>query len=152
VTVLADTPSLGLVLGLPLALLAAAGFLGFAVLCRLSYDPNNRYDDSRGFSIAATIVAVLLLIGAGACMWPWEHDYHFWKPVTGRVEKISNRFVGNGDGTDQKFVVVVGGQPYAVNDTRAALVHVGDVIHMRCKRSWQWAANSGWDCNWGAER
>jgi hypothetical protein len=145
---LASTPSLGVLIGIPIAalILAAAIFVAF-----ISRGTDDVYGDARLTFWGAIAVIALTVVITGIAMWPWQSDYHFWKPINGRVEKISSRFVSAGDkgGTNQRFVVVVNGQPYGVDDTRASLLKVGDIVHLKCKREFVWGSGSnGWGCNW----
>jgi hypothetical protein len=144
--IIANTPSLGLVIGLPIGLLCIAG--GLAAI-RFA----NRADtyDAPILRWGGTLVVAAAVIAMALSFWPWKWEYHSWQPVDGRVEKISSRFVSAGDkgGTNQRFVVVVGGQPYGVDDTRASLLKVGDTVHLKCKREFVWGSGSnGWGCNW----
>lgn len=101
---------------------------------------------SLGSLAAATAFAIILAVVA----FPYAGQYHRFVPVTGTVQHVSSRFLSGGSGgTDQKFAVVIGGQTYGVNDTRASSLHRGDVVTIMCERTWQWAGTPGWDCNWG---
>jgi hypothetical protein len=147
--VLADTPTLGMLIGLPVGILIFAGAVFVAVRARQMDDI-----DMPIFFWGGVIVAVIAAGATGAAMWPWKHDYHFWIPVEGNVEKISKRLVPAGDnGMQERFVVVIDGQPYGVNDTRAALLEVGDHLSIKCKKEFEWgtpAEAHGWGCRWQA--
>jgi hypothetical protein len=76
--------------------------------------------------------------------------------VRGKVQRTSSRFISAGDnkGTNQRFVFVINGHPYGVDDTRASLTHRGDRIHLRCKKEHQWFqrySDDGWACRWMAD-
>lgn len=143
---LADTPSVGLWLGVPLAgiviVICAAFCIGFLV--------SKPYDWGIGFTIAA-VIGIVTLIGTGLAMWPWKHDYHYYVPVSGKVERVSNRFISNGDkGVSQRFVVVLNGKPYGIDDTRASLLKEGDPVKLHCKKEFDWgSSDNGWACKWG---
>lgn len=106
-----------------------------------------------GWIIGSLAVALLCLGG-----WWWgmafttSSDYHAWNVKEGTVEKVSKRLVSNGDkGMSERFVVVMDGQPYGIDDTRASLVKVGDQVSLRCKKDYQWGVPReahGWACRW----
>jgi hypothetical protein len=89
-------------------------------------------------------------------MWPLKYEYHHYVSKSGTVEKISNRFISNGDnGTSQRFVVKMVGDPaaYSIDDTRASLLTVGAEIGIKCKKEHQFFQpyeQNGWACRWGA--
>lgn len=109
------------------------------------------------WSMLATVPVSLLFLGGAVVLaliayWPLHAEYHQYRTVTGQVEQVSSRFVGSGDGTDQKFVVQLKGmpQPYGVKDTRAALLKPGDDVTLRCIRIYDYGSNNaGYDCKWG---
>lgn len=143
---LADTPSMGMWLGLPIAgiilIICIVFCIGFAV--------SKPYDWKIGFSIAA-VVGIFTVIITGLIMWPWKHDYHFYVPVSGKVEQTNSRLISNGDkGVSQRFVVVINGKPYGVDDTRASLLKEGDFVKLRCKKEFDFgSSDQGWACKWG---
>lgn len=48
-----------------------------------------------------------------------------------------------------RYVVVIEGQPYGVDDTRAALLKVGDSVSLLCTKEFVWGSNNnGYACNW----
>jgi hypothetical protein len=147
VIVFADTPTLGLLACLPLALLVALGcFLygGWVIQRRLS----QRVIDGWGLMWIAG--GLVVLVATGIAMWPWKHDYHYWIPKEGKAQKISKRIVSNGDnGISERYVITIGGYPYGIDDTRASLVKPGDNVRIACKREYQWGSRShGWGCRW----
>jgi hypothetical protein len=124
--------------------------IGFAIAltAAMSRDPEARF----AFWIA--IVGILI---TAACWiwasWPLKYDYHHWVDVRGKVERVSSRFISAGDdaGTNQRFVFVIGGKAYGVDDTRAALAHRGNRVHLRCKKEHQLLQryeDDGWACRW----
>lgn len=101
-------------------------------------------------AVAAAVVTVAAWVWAS---WPLAYDYHHWVDKSGRVEKVSQRLVSSGNGMSQKFVVVIDGRPYGIDDTRAALINEGDVVRLRCKKAYQFGvprSAHGWDCRWSA--
>lgn len=150
---LADTPSLGLALGTPIAALFVLAGLFVAFVAWNARE--SEYRDGWRMGVACGIGGALLAIVIYLfCMWPLKHDYHFWVPVQGKVEKISSRLVSAGDkgGSNQRFVVVIKGQPYGVDDTRAALLSVGDTVNLKCKREFEWGSSAnGWACRWNGD-
>lgn len=110
--------------------------------------------EGRWFGVALAVLCALVCIGA----WWWgmaftlSGDYHAWNVKEGRVEAISKRLVPAGDKSMQeRFVLKIDGEPYGVDDTRAALAKVGDEVSLRCKKDWQWGIPReahGWGCRW----
>lgn len=105
---------------------------------------------SRRTFVSAAIIALVIGSIGTAVAFPFSGQYHRYVPVSGKVTMISSRLLAdNQGGTTQKFVFVIGGQPYGCNDTRCALVKHGQVVTLMCERTWQWSGTPGWDCNWG---
>ncbi len=99
------------------------------------------------FGVFGIGLAVLLVVS----VWPLDTSFHKYYPVTGKVEKIESRFLAAGKATTQRFVVVLDGKPFAIDDTRATLVQVGDEVRLMCSREYQYAGVAGWACEWGQE-
>lgn len=135
--------TLGTLIGLPIALLVVLLILGFAVFAFA--------DDERGIAAGATAVALGLVVAIASPigMYPYSSEYHQWRTVHGKVEQVSSRLIAADKSMSQRFVVVIGGRPFAVDDTRASLLKAGDTVTLKCKREWQYAAESGWACRWG---
>lgn len=114
------------------------------------------HDDYWGKNwVHASIAAGIALITVGTwvwAMWPLKYDYHHWVPVEGNIQQINKRIVSNGDsGISQRFVVVMNGHPYGIDDTRATLLKVGDHVVLRCKKEHEWGTPlqaNGWACRW----
>lgn len=134
--------SLGTLIGLPAAAITFVALIAFAVWGFRSY-----YGDAF-IGWGAVAVAVIVPIGTAAAMWPYDSEYHQWRAVTGAVERVDSRQIADGDGMSERYVFVIDGQPFSVDDTRAATVDKGDTVSLRCKREWQYAAASGWACRW----
>jgi hypothetical protein len=146
-TLLADTPTLGLLTGVPVAILLTLGCLFVLTIAIIG----QRKEGGFGGLIAGTVATLLVVVGI-ACfaLWPFKHDYHFWVPKGGTVTEVDKRLVPAGDsGMEEKFVLTIDGQPYGVTDTRAATVRKGDRVDIACKRAYEWGStNHGWDCRW----
>lgn len=102
-------------------------------------------------------VGLVLFFGALFFMWPLKYNYHHWVEVRGKVTDVNNRLLTTGSGDDrnisQRFVFVIDGRPYGVDDTRATLVKKGETVSLRCKKEHQWQqpyAADGWACRWGS--
>lgn len=153
--ILANTPSLGILIGLPAAVLVsliAIGFLLWALSQRSTADTFYRSDyNFVAFCSGAVLIATLLI--SFFCFFPFSWQYHSWKPVTGKVEQVSSRLIsaGSDKGTNQRFVFVINGTAYGVDDTRAALIETGDTVSIKCKREYEWgSSNNGWGCKWNS--
>jgi hypothetical protein len=99
---------------------------------------------------------VILFLAGGIWLWaswPLKYDYHHWVDIRGKVQRTSSRFISAGDngGTNQRFVFVINGKAYGVDDTRASLTRVGNIVHLRCKKEHQFFqkySDDGWACRW----
>lgn len=145
---LADIPTVGLLVGLPVTIiLLICCLIAYVVFrsSRSSYDKQNAW--------YALLAAAVVLLIAGIAFWPWKHDYHFYVDKQGRVEHIGSRFLTDSDGNrNQRYVLNINGQPYGVDDTRAASVNVGDEVLIRCRKDHQWfnpLESDGYVCRWG---
>jgi hypothetical protein len=134
--------SIGFIIGVPIAVLLLLFFLAGI---KWGGDSEGRFGAG---VLAVACVAWLFL--------PWGlfvtggTDYHKFKPKSGEVAEIGHRQVSKGKGMEEKFVIRFkdGAQEYGVSDTRAGLVKVGDIVTIKCKRSYQFASESGYDCRW----
>lgn len=143
--------SMGYLIGWPvwiivlLFLLVCAGGLLFSGM-----------DEGEGVLIGTGIAAVIVWIGLVVLFFsPFGQyptggdDYHKWKPKQGEVTQVAKRLVAAGDKSmEEKVVVVFKGstQEYGVTDTRASLVEKGDVVVLKCKKSYEWGGVPGYDC------
>lgn len=137
------TPSVGLLIGLPLTILVVVISLGVGVFYR-----NSRYQDDQTLVRAGAFgVLLLTIVVALLCYWPLKTEYHFWKTTKAKVTDVNSRLVGP-DGGETKYVVTLEGVgERGCNDTRCASVKVGDTLTLKCKRVYQWGATPGYDCN-----
>ena len=149
--------TLAVLIWLPIAglLILVALVFGILFLRGALQQRRSFYEDTAEYYMGAGVCLLLVLglaIGTAWGMWPWKAEFHRWQEVNGHVETVSSRFLpGANSGTEQKFVVVLDshpGQPYAIQDTRAALLRKGDQVSLRCKRTYQYQSDSGWDCRW----
>lgn len=158
--------TLGVLVGLPVAAVIAllmltltVGLLIFGIRNQSLPDWDYSYTWSHrrfGFTWASVTFACLLAFCAGMVWtyWPLSAEYHQYRPVSGTVAQVGNRFVSAGGqgGTNQKFVVTLtsGPQQYGITDTRAALLKPGDHVSLRCIRVYEYGSNdAGYDCKWG---
>jgi hypothetical protein len=145
---LADMISAGIVYGTLIAIVALSLCIALAALAYNSDAPDA--DFAFWVLSGAAVFTVVVWIWAS---WPLKYDYHHWVDVRGKVERVSSRFISAGDdaGTNQRFVFVIGGKAYGVDDTRAALAHRGNRVHLRCKKEHQLLQryeDDGWACRW----
>jgi len=160
------TPSLGYVIGgigVAILLLAALAWLFVAVVnlrARLALrDANDRpygletsiTDWKFGVAIGAILSPILAAILFLGILFPYDLDYHRYVVVQGKVEQVASRQISDGKAMSQRYVVILNGRPYGVDDTRAALLKAGDDVTLSCIKDYQWAAESGWVCNWGQQ-
>ena len=132
--------TLGVIIGLPLVVIGVLALLALG-LYFLRED---------GALASFFLVPMVLVLGFTAwALFPYDSQYHQWRTVHGKVEKVSHRLIGSGSGMEERYVVIIDGQPFGIDDTRASLLSVGDTVDLKCKREWQYQANSGWACRWG---
>jgi hypothetical protein len=98
--------------------------------------------------IGALIVAAFPIVGFSLV--GWNSEYMAYHSVSGSVQQIASRQIADGHGMSQRYVVTIDGQPYGIDDTRAALLKVGDHVSLDCTREFVWGStNNGYACNWG---
>jgi hypothetical protein len=153
------TPSLGVLIGLPVAsLLVLAGLACLIAGIRLRVKRGlwtTENFDVPAWGVAATgiVVVVATLVVTGFTMWPWTAEYHEWQTVSGTITGVNSRLLASGTeggGSTQRFVVQFAGdgRQYSCDDTRCALLHKGDQLTLSCKRAWQYTGTPGYDCNY----
>lgn len=141
--VLSSSWSLGVLVGLPILGLIALALLAFGIFCFVADEP--------GLGLGS-IAVLLVLIGLALSplgYYPYKAEYHQWRSRTGVVAEVSKRLVSDGDkGMNEKIVVRYrdGEGEFGCEDTRCALVKTGDTLDLKCKRAWQYASVSGYDC------
>src|SRR6185312_11985873 len=148
--------SLGVLIGLPILILVILGLaiLAFSTLRYAKGQKGDAYGDygiAMAFGCAAAGIAGLLTIAAllpvPVGYWNLNSEWHQWRPVSGTIQTISSRFLaGDNGGSNERFVVQFQGNPkqFACDDTRCALLKSGDVLHLSCKRHWQYSGVSGY--------
>ena len=103
--------------------------------------------------IGGSVISALVVLG----LWWWamaftlSGDYHAWNVKEGKVERVAKRLVAKDKGMAERYVVTFNGQPYGIDDTRAALVRAGDEVSLRCKKDFEWGVPReahGWACRW----
>jgi hypothetical protein len=98
--------------------------------------------------VLATVFMVVTTVIAGFTMWPWAPSFHQWYRVHGTVQDTGSRQISDGKSMSTRFVFRINGQPFGVDDTRAALTKVGDVVDLMCKKEYVFRSQPGWACNW----
>lgn len=138
--------SLGTLIGLPLAVISTILLIALGVwIYKTTYDVELK---GLGALFVLGGVTTAILTASPLGMWPYDSEFHQWRDVTGTIERVESRQVVHGEGMSERFVFVIDGQPFGVDDTRAAVAEKGDTVDLRCKREWEYAANSGWGCRW----
>lgn len=135
--------TLDYLIGVPLGILILLVGIGLLATLFFSDDGSAAF---AGFWI--TLIGVVVLL---ASLFPFSTKYHKWYPVSGSVEKVGHRLISVGDkgGMAERYVLTIDGQPFGVDDTRAASVEVGDNVNLNCTLDWQFQAKAGWVCRWG---
>ena len=150
---------LGVYVGLPILALLVAVCVAVAVAAGRLHrkDTNHEFTEEfrwirNGFAVAAPVVLVL----GALCWYPFTpaREFHAWNKVAGPVASISNRFLGDGNGSmSQRIVVRFAGSNglYGCDDSRCTSLKAGDRVALLCKREWQFRGQSGWECKWDGE-
>lgn len=157
---------LAVLVGLPILIVMVLVLLGFLIwsICRLvPVQRQSRIDkaagkmsyeraDPSGWWIITCVVGLFTLVAIvlpAVLYFPYGAQYHRFVPKAGVVKQITTRFVGGDQSTDQVFgITYANGNVYSCGDTRCSAVHVGDTLHLSCKRDWQYSASPGWTCNY----
>lgn len=146
--------SLGVLFGLPVLILLTAATVALGGWLYSKYNDEKTYDPGifRAGAIGSWALALILVIGILFGYYPYKAEYHQWREVSGTVHKVNKRILSDGSGNmQQKYVVQYEespGRAFGCEDTRCALVDVGDTLTMKCKRVWQYSGSDGWDCNY----
>ena len=135
--------TLGVYVGLPITI---AILIACAVWAAKATD-NSDFISQKGQRWVAAIIAAATLGFAAWGFFPYNPEYHRYIPVTGTVQDVSNRIIGDGSSIEQKFVVLINGQEYGCTDTRCALIKKGDTIEMNCLAVWVFQGQKAYDCN-----
>lgn len=140
--------SLGILIGLPIAVVV---ILALIVCALLLFRADETEGVVLGWLLTVVVIVVVGILLSPLGYYPYEKEYHYWKPVNGTVAEVSKRIIPSGDGISQRYVVVLEDSPqqYGIDDTRASLLKEGDTVHLSCIREWEYAAESGWACRWG---
>lgn len=147
--------ALGTLIGFPVGILITLALAFVTSKIWRAWKAEGGYNNTGEFmaftlmALGSTVIAGLLTFAA---MWPYDSEFHQWRTVSGEVDRVESRLIADGDGMSERYIVTIDGLPFAVDDTRAALLGKGDDVRLACKREWQYAAESGWGCRWGQEQ
>lgn len=140
-----DSWSLGTILGLPTIGLIVLICLACAVI---GFIGGRHDEDGIIFGVGASCMAIVLLVSTVFVYWPFSSQFHRYYKVDGEVQAIGSRQIADGKAMSTRYVFRIGGEDYGVDDTRASLTKVGDMVHLKCKREWVYNSESGWACRW----
>lgn len=142
--------SLGVLIGLPI--------LGLGILLILVWIAFWWFWEDEPGPAWCGVGALLLVVGLALSplgYYPYKAEYHQWRDKSGVVAEVSKRLVSDGNnGMNEKIVVRYenNGGEFGCEDTRCALVKKGDTLDLKCKRAWQYASVSGYDCRFISRR
>lgn len=140
--------SLGVLIGLPIVLFFLVGSVGmFLVLPPFLEEAIDR----AGARISCVVVFLIALLSGVFAFWPYSPSFHRFYHVQGTVTEVGKRQVSDGDAMSERYVFVIGGQKFGVDDTRASLTKVGNQVDLMCKREYQYNSRSGWLCRWDGD-
>lgn len=136
--------TLGVLVGMPLAVGAVAVGVAIAVAGVTVW----RRDRNSEVFWGGVVTVVVTVLVAGVAMWPWQLEYHEWRPVGGTVDGVNPPVWTVTLSGDQWFAVRLQGdaQAYSCVDVRCALLKRGDHLEMMCKRRWQFVGTPGYQC------
>lgn len=143
--------SLGTLIAFPIGVLCILLLIVAVVFAAYKRSNSSQYDrDAFNMLLVFSSIALLLAaVATAGLMFPYNSEFHQWRHVSGTVDKVGSRVISTGESSiSQRFVVVIDGQPFGVDDTRASLLKPGDHVDLACKKEWQYAADSGWGCRW----
>jgi hypothetical protein len=142
--------SLGFIIGIIVAsviLLASVAGLFLAIRWRRHADS---YDDTGAATasiVTCAIAIVATVVISAIAFYPYDMQYHQWRPVSGTVQVVDVRIQSDGAASSQNYAVrLTDGQTYRCDDTRCSLLKPGDTVSLKCIREWQYASTSGWGC------
>ena len=135
----ASTWNLETLIGLPIVVLLVIVAIGIGLLV---------WRDDRGLASGAFGVGLAIAAVAAFGWFPYDAQYHKIWTVHGTVTAVDKRLISDGSAMSERFVVEIAGQPFGVDDTRAATLTVGDTVTLGCTRSWVYASEDGWVCRW----
>ncbi|OJV57946.1 MAG: hypothetical protein BGO38_06910 [Cellulomonas sp. 73-145] len=110
---------------------------------------NRDEDEFTGFAIALWAVSFVVVVATLLAFYPYEARFHQWRPVSGTVQQVTSRLIGEDKSTNQVFLVQIAGHDYRVDDTRGAGLKAGDQVSLMCRDTWEYAAAAGTVCRWG---
>lgn len=147
--------TLGVLIGLPIAALLTLALLAVTVgvVWSVAHDhrtSNYGYHWTDYFYAVPWLVGAVIVVGITAlCFFPYQAEYHQWRPVEGTVQQIDKRMVSNVDGMEERYAVTINDTVYGVDDTRASTLREGSHVRLSCIKEWQWASSPGYGCRWG---
>jgi hypothetical protein len=99
--------------------------------------------------ISGTWIIIVGIIGT-VVAFPFSGAYHRYVPISGTISQtVQSRFLSDGSGSTQNYLVVINNRQYRCDDTRCAGLVKGTKLTLMCEKSFQFNATSGWVCNWG---
>lgn len=140
--------SLEFVVGMSFAGLSVLAGLGGLLVARKLFR-RDEYEFSWGIGLLSAGTLVFTIIITAWASYPYDMQYHRYKPVAGVVDKIDVRMLNQ----TQNYVVRLRGDAtaYRCDDTRCALLHPGDRIELNCIRVWEYGSVDGWACKYHQE-
>src|SRR5688572_29076960 len=98
--------SVGFVVATTLAaLLLVAGAVG--ILFGIRGARKDGWDGLSGwwFAVAGGVISLIITVIITVSLYPYDMQYHRWKPVNGAVAEVRGRLLGNGESTSQNYAV-----------------------------------------------
>jgi hypothetical protein len=133
---------------IPLGLIFLLIAIGLTVSACNAYEPEFHWMGAGFLALFGIPMLILPLIGLSLV--GFSGDYMAYKPVSGQVQEIASRQIASGKAMETRYVFNIDGQPYGIDDTRAALVKPGDTVKLNCVKEFVWGStNNGYACNWG---
>lgn len=155
--------SMGMFIGLGVAsifVIPALVIFITSLIARIRYrnrDKNSRYwnnrheyEESLGYIIGSGLVLVVLGGIIAMSMAPFSKEYHYYTKTEGVVVAIEERFTGDGDATNEEYVIQFDGSDtkYTCDSDQCALVDIGDMLVLGCIKVWDYNATDKYSCKW----
>ena len=149
--------TLGTLIGFPVGLLILVALVVASVIFTPRGIAYLRTTESTGYDSRGEVKLILVLLNLAivaavvlivASMYPFSAEYHQIRTVHGAVQEVGHRQISDGNSMSERYVLVIDGRPFGVDDTRASVVKPGDVVTLGCTREFEYSSEPGWACRW----
>lgn len=135
--------SMGFIISLIFFVIISLVMLVITLVCALN--------DDKDIAIGVTAVWWFFVLPIALFgFFPYDMQYHSYRPVDGKVVKMDKRLMGGSDNLAEKYAVQLEGSPqiYGCEDTRCSVLKPGDTLSLMCIREWEYAGVDGYNCKY----